>query len=160
MFIFMETLKQKLTADLKEALKSKNELKASTLRMVISAVGNREIEVRKKDIGLSDEEVLAILSSEVKKRRDAIREFEHGGRSDLADKEKAEMAMLVVYLPEQMPDEEILRIAKDGVREVGATNEKDFSKVMKAIMPIMKGKADGERVATAVREALKAVQNG
>lgn len=153
-----DTLKQKLTADLKEALKSKNELKASTLRMVISAVGNKEIEVRKKDIGLSDEEVLTVLSSEVKKRRDAIREFEHGGRADLADKEKAEMAMLTVYLPEQMPDEEIARIVKDGVREAGATNEKDFSKVMKAVMSVMKGKADGDRVAAAVREALKAVQ--
>jgi hypothetical protein len=156
----METLKQKLTADLKEALKSKDELRASTLRMVISAVFNKEIEVRKKDIGLSDEEILTVLSSEVKKRKDAIREFENGGRSDLADKEKLEMAILVVYLPEQMPDEEIARIVKDGVREVGATSEKDFSKVMKIIMPIMKGKADGDRVSAAVREALKAVQNG
>jgi hypothetical protein len=153
----MDSLKQKLSADLKEALKGKQELVASTLRMVISAIGNKEIDLRKKDIGLSDLEVVAVLSSEVKKRKDAVREYEKGGRAELADKEKMEMDILMKYLPAEMPDEEVLRIVKDGIREAGATGMSDFSKVMKAIMPVLKGKADGERVSALVKEAL---QNG
>lgn len=150
----MENLKQKLSADLKEALKGKQELVASTLRMVIAAIGNKEIELRKKDIGLSDEEVLTVLASEVKKRKDAMREYEKGGRAELADKEKMEMEILARYLPAEMPDEEVLRIVKDGIREAGAAGMSDFSKVMKAVMPILKGRADGERVSAFVKEAL------
>lgn len=150
----MENLKQKLSADLKEALKAKQELVTSALRMAISAIGNKEIELRKKDIGLSDEEVVVVLSSEVKKRKDAIREFENGGRADLADKEKAEMAVLAKYLPAELPDEEVLRIVRDGIREAGAAGTSDFSKVMKVVMPILKGRADGERVSALVKEAL------
>src|SRR3989344_1059675 len=103
-------LKQKLSEDLKSALKQKNEVRVSSLRMVLAAVANKEIEIRKKDIGLSDEEVLEALSSEVKKRKDSVVEFKKGGREDLVAREVAELAVLKGYLPAEMPDEEVRRI--------------------------------------------------
>ena len=149
------TLKQKLNQDLKAALKIRDETKVSALRMVLSSVINKEIEVRKKDIGLSDSEVLETLSSEVKKRKDSIREFEKGGRFDLAEQEKKELEILKDYLPPEMPDEEIIRVVGEGIRETDAKSEKDFSRVMKAAMAVLKGKAEGDRVATIVGEMLK-----
>lgn len=149
------TLKQKLNQDLKEALKNKDEMRVSVLRMVLSSILNKEIELRKKDIGLSDSEVLEVFSSEVKKRKDAIMEFEKGGRSDLVDRENKELEILKNYLPPEMPDEEIIRIINEGIREIDAKSEKDFGKVMKAVMPILKGKAAGDRVTIIVKEMLK-----
>jgi len=149
------TLKQKLNQDLKEALKKKDEMTVSVLRMVLSSILNKEIEFRKKDIGLSDSEVLETLSSEVKKRKDSVREFEKGGRFDLAEREKEELEILKNYLPPEMPDEEIIRIVGEGIREANAESEKDFSKVMKVVMPILKGRAGGDRVTKIAREMLK-----
>ncbi|MBI2628391.1 MAG: GatB/YqeY domain-containing protein [Candidatus Niyogibacteria bacterium] len=150
-----DTLKQKLNQDLKEALKKKDEMTVSVLRLVFSSIINREIELRKKDIGLSDSEVLETLSSEVKKRRDSIAEFEKGGRFDLAEQEKKELEILKGYLPPEMPDEEIIRIISEGIRETGAKSEKDFGKLMKVVMLILKGKAEGDRVTKIAREMLK-----
>lgn len=148
------TLKQKLSEDLKDALKKKDEVRVSSLRMVLAVVVNKEIETRKKDIGLSDEEVLEVLLSETKKRKDSVTEFRKGGREDLVAIEEKELAILKNYLPAEMPDEEIKRIVKDGLRESGAGSMSDFGKVMKVIMPILKGRADGDRVSSMVREAL------
>lgn len=149
------TLKQKLNQDLKEALKNKDETRVSVLRMVLSSVLNKEIELRKKDIGLSDGEVLEVFSSEVKKRKDSVTEFEKGGRFDLAEREKKELEILKDYLPPEMPDEEIIRIVKEGIRETDAKSGEDFGKVMKAAMLILKGKAAGDRVTRIVREILE-----
>lgn len=148
-------LKQKLNQDLKEALKKKDEMTVSALRMVLSSILNKEIELRKKDIGLSDSEVLEVFSSEAKKRKDSIMEFEKGGRFDLVEREKKELEILKNYLPPEMPDEEIIRIVSEGIRETDAKNEKDFGKVMKAVMPTLKGKAAGDRVTRIAREMLK-----
>ncbi|MEK7596113.1 MAG: GatB/YqeY domain-containing protein [Patescibacteria group bacterium] len=149
------TLKQKLNQNLKEALKNKDETRVSVLRMVLSSVLNKEIELRKKEIGLSDGEVLEVFSSEAKKRKDSIMEFEKGGRFDLADRENKELEILKDYLPSEMPDEEIIRIINEGIRETDAKSEKDFGKVMKAAMPVLKGKAAGDRVTRIAREMLK-----
>lgn len=148
------TLKQKLVDEIKESMKSKDKLRLSVLRMTLSSITNKEIDLRKKDIGLSDEEVLTVISQEVKKRKDSIEGFKQGGRDDLVVKEQKEIEILSVYLPEEMSDEEVLRIVQGGIRESAATNMKDFGNVMKVIMPILKGKASGDRVSKFVREEL------
>ncbi len=152
----MVPLKEKLNNDLKDALKNKDEIRVSVLRMVLAAISNKEIDTRKKDVGLSDEEVAEILSKEAKKRREAIEGFRKGGRDDSAAREKAELEVVSAYLPEEMSDEDVLRIVKDGVREAGAAGVEDFGKAMKIVMQTLKGKADGERISKILREVLAA----
>lgn len=143
-----QSLKKKIEEDLKEALKSSDALRLSVLRMVSSAVHNKEIQLLRKDQGLSDEEILEVLRSEVKKRKDSAGEFLKGNRPDLAQKEKAEIEILSVYLPPELSDEELIRVLKGGIREADAKSQADFGKVMKAVMPVLKGKASGERIST------------
>ena len=151
------TLKDKISEDIKTALKSGAEgaIRLSTLRMVSAAVSNKAIELRKKDLGLSDREILDVISSELKKRKDAAEEFRKGGREDLAKKEESELLVLKEYLPPEISDEDIVRIVRDGVRESGASGEKDFGKAMKKIMPTLKGKASGDRVSVALKNELQ-----
>ena len=149
-----ETLKQKIAENLIAALKNKKEAALSTLRMLSAAVANKEIELQKKDIGLSDEEVFGVIAQEAKKRKDAIVGYEKGGRSDLAEKEKEEFDILKAYLPPEISEEDMRRIIKDGIRETNAVSEKDFPKVMKIIMPTLRGKAPGDRVSKALKEEL------
>ena len=158
---FMEGLKKQLSDDLKSAMKKGEVLRVSTLRMVASAIANKEIELRKRDIGLSDREVLDVISSEAKKRKDAAEGFEKGGRKDLAEKELEELAILKTYLPPEISEEDLSRIIKDGIREVGlpagrqaAKDQKDFATVMKVIMPTLKGKASGDRISKALKAEL------
>ncbi|OGF68780.1 hypothetical protein A3H65_03080 [Candidatus Giovannonibacteria bacterium RIFCSPLOWO2_02_FULL_45_14] len=148
------TLAKKIEEEIKIAMKAGEALKVSTLRMVQSAIKNKEIQLLKKDAGLSDEEIGDVIKSEAKKRKDSIEEFTKAGRTELAEKEKAEMEILKVYLPAEISDEDLERILKDGIREAGATREKDFAKVMKASMPILKGKASGDRVSAALKKLL------
>lgn len=148
-------LKQKIADDLKSALKKREAAKLSTLRMLSAAIANKEIELRKKDIGLSDKEVLDVVAQEAKKRKDATSEYKKGGREDLAEKEKKELLTLQIYLPPEISDEDLLRIVENGIREAGATGEKDFGKVMRIIMPILKGRASGERVSSALKIKLE-----
>ena len=150
-------LKDKISEDIKTALKSGAEgaIRLSTLRMVSAAVSNKAIELRKKDLGLSDREILDVISSELKKRKDAAEEFRKGGREDLAKKEESELLVLKEYLPPEISDEDIVRIVRDGVRESGASGEKDFGKAMKIIMPTLKGKASGDRVSVALKNELQ-----
>ena len=148
------TLKQKIAEDQKNALKSGDKETLSVLRMLSAAIGNKEIELRKKDIGLSDEEVFSVISSEAKKRKDAIEEYKKAGRDDSAKKEEFEMGVLKKYLPPEISDEDLVRIVRDGIRETGAISQADFSKVMKTIMPTLKGKASGDRVSNAVKAEL------
>ena len=147
-------LSKKIEEDLKLAMKSGEQLKVSVLRMTQAAIHNKEIQLLKKEIGLSDQEVTEVLESEVKKRKDAATEFEKAGRLELAQKEKAEAGILSTYLPTQMPDEDLERILKEGIREVAASSQKDFGRVMKVAMPILKGKASGDRISAMLKKLL------
>ena len=150
----MATLKDKISEDIKNAMRSQDALRLSTLRLLNAAISNKEIELRKKDIGLSDEEVLEVVASEAKKRKDAAEGFKNGGRENLAQKETSELKILQEYLPPEISDEDLLRIIKDGIREADAQNEKDLGKVMKIIMPLLKGRAGGDRITKILKEEL------
>ena len=147
-------LKKKLEAELKSAMKAGETLKVSVLRMVLAAINNREIEVLKKDVGLSDEEAIDVLSKELKKRKDAAVEFRRGGREESALKEEQEAEMISCYLPEEIADEELERIVSESVRESGSSSPADFGRVMKTAMAVLKGKASGDRVSEVVKKAL------
>ena len=150
-------LGKKIDEELKIAMKAGEALKVSTLRMAQSAIKNKEIQLLKKETGISDEEIGEIIKSEVKKRRDAAGEFEKAGRSELADKEKKELEILKAYLPAEISDKDLERVLKEGIREAGASTEKDFAKVMKVSMPILKGKASGERISTVLKKLLSSL---
>lgn len=148
------SLNNQLKSDLKEAMRAKDELRLSVLRMLSASITNKSIELLKKDEGLSDEEILDVVKSEVKKRKDAVEEYKKGGRQDLSAKEEKEMNILISYLPPELSNEEIRRAIEEGVRETGASGPQDFGKVMKVIMPALKGKVSGDRVATLLKERL------
>ena len=167
-------LKDKIKADFKEAFKAKDQVKLSVLKMVNSEIGNAEINKRAKLIKdgktenvealsvLNDEEVLQVVGREVKKRKDSIEAFEKAGRLELAEKEKAEMAALMAYMPTPLPEEKIRELAKKAVEQSGAKGEKEtcpperrIGKVMAVLAPQVKGKADGALVNKIVRELLR-----
>ncbi|QQG42806.1 MAG: GatB/YqeY domain-containing protein [Candidatus Giovannonibacteria bacterium] len=149
-----ENLKSKIAEDQKSALKGGDAARLSALRMLAAAITGKEIELRKKDIGLSDDEVLGVISSEAKKRKDSIAEYKKGGREDLAKKEEVELKILQGYLPPELPDDELLRVVLAGIREAGAASETDFGKVMKIIMPTLKNKASGDRISETLKREL------
>jgi len=142
----------KLSNDFKEALKSGDRSRVSILRMVKAAIKNREIEKRS---ALNDEEIQGILRSYVKRAHESIEQFSSAGRTELAEKEKAELAILHEYLPQQISEEEIRRIIRDAAAEVGAAGPKDMGKVMKVVMAKTKGQADGKLVNALVKELLE-----
>lgn len=149
-------LKEQVAKDLRDALKSKDELRLSVLRMLASALHNRSIEKRGRtgNAELNEEEAIATLRSEVKKRKDAITEFEKGGREDLVRKETAELKVLEPYLTQELPDEEIERIVREAVGNLGDRTPRDFVRVMAEVMKRVKGQASGDRVSTIVKQAL------
>lgn len=157
-----KTLQTQLEEEMHEAMKRRDEVLLSTLRMLRSAISNRTIEKRGKmakagDGGraeLSDDEVLNVIRSEAKKRRDAAAEFTKAGRMDLADKEGAELKILERYLPAELNDEEIQRMVAETVAETGAASEKDFGRVMGSVMKKAAGRASGNRIQDVVRKAL------
>ena len=144
-------LKERLKADMKEAMKAKDKVKLSTIRMINSLIKNAEIEKRGE---LTDEEIIQLLMKYAKQRKESIEMYEKGGRQDLVEKEKAELAVVESYLPKQMSEEEIREIVKQTIEEVGASSVKDMGKVMKAVMPKVKGRADGSVVNRIVKELL------
>lgn len=144
-------LKEKLQQDMKEALKSGDSFKRTLLGMVLSAVKNKEIEKRSE---LGEDDTIAIISSEIKKRKDAIEQYEKGGRLELAEQEKNEAEMLMVYMPEQMSEEDVRTEVKKAIAETGAKDIKEMGKVIGAIMARVKGKADGQVVSRLVKEEL------
>ena len=144
-------LKDKLTQDVKNALKTGDKQRRLVLGMVMAAVKNKEIE---KQSELSDEEIVAVITSEVKKRRDAVAQYEKGGRPELAEQEKQEMDILMGYMPEQMPEEQIREEVKRAIAETGAKDIKEMGKVLQVLMPKVKGKADGQLVSRIVKEEL------
>jgi len=148
----METISHRLDAELKEALKSHNELKLSVVRMLKASLKNKEIQ---KMGPLSDEEIISVLSSMAKQRRDSIEQFAAAGRSDLAEKETKELEIVLSYLPSQLSPEELDRIIYSAIRECNASSPGDMGKVMKIVAPLTKGTADGKVVNQRVKELLK-----
>ncbi|MBT7195850.1 MAG: GatB/YqeY domain-containing protein [Nitrospina sp.] len=133
------TLKEKLLSDMKGAQRSKDSLRLNTIRSVISSIKNQEIDLRKE---LQDEDVLPLITREVKKRKEAATLFEQGGRMDLMEKEKQEHAILQTYLPEQISEEDLRKRIQEVIAETEAEGMKDFGKIMKVLVPEFKGKAD------------------
>ena len=154
-------LQQQINNNLKQAMRNKQEQEVSVLRMVVSAIKNKEIAVRKgENVCLADEQIIEVLTSEMKKRKDSIIAYEQGDRQDLADKEEKEIKIIEKYLPKQISDEEIENVVKKivgthGVETHGnASVQKDFGKVMGQVMARVKGKADGGRVSEVVKKVL------
>ncbi len=145
-------LKERLREDMKEAMKSKDKVKLSTIRMINSLIKNSEIEKRGE---LTDDEIVQLLMKYAKQRRESIEMYEKGGRQDLVEKEKAELAVVESYLPKQLSEDELKEIVKKAIEETGASSVKDLGKVMKAVMPRVKGRADGSVVNRIVREMLE-----
>ena len=145
-------LKEKLSNDIKTALKGKKELELLVLRGVSAVIKNKEIEKRDE---LIEEEVIQIFLSEAKKRKDSIEEFKKGNREDLVEKEKKELEILKKYLPEQMSEDQIKEEVKKVIKKVGAVGSQEIGKVMSVLMPKLKGKVDGKVVSKLVGELLK-----
>ena len=137
-------LEQTIEAELIQAMKAKDAEKLLVLRMLKAAVVNYKIEKKKET--LTDEEVFEIIQKQAKQRRESIESFEKAGRADLAEKEKKEAAILQAYLPKQLSDAEIKAFAQDIIGKTGAKTKADSGRVMKDLMPLVKGKADGKRV--------------
>ncbi|MFI5322115.1 MAG: GatB/YqeY domain-containing protein [Thermodesulfobacteriota bacterium] len=150
------SLREKIPQDLKDALRSKNSLELNVLRMLQSSIRNKEIEKSKKE--LTDKEVIEVVGSEIKKRKEAAAEFEKVKRQDAANKEKAEIGILMKYMPLQMSEDEIRAEVKKAVIDSGSSGTKDLGKVMKIIIPAVKGKADGSIVSKIVREELEKLE--
>ena len=146
--------KQKLQEELKQSMLAKNELKTSVLRMLLSAINYYEIQKGGAGYQATDEDVLSVIQNQAKQRRDSIEQFKNAGRQELAEKEQKELEILGAYLPEQMNEEEVRKFVKDVIAQTGATSMQDIGKVMGALMPKVKGKADGNLVSKLVRESL------
>lgn len=147
------TFAESLEQDFKAALKARDELKTAVLRMIKTGVKNREVELRRK---AEDQEILAVISTQLKQRRDSIEQFEKGGRQDLADREKAEAAVLEAYLPKQMDRSQIEEALSGIIEELGVSSPKETGLVMKTMMSRFAGQVDGKLVS----ELLKAKLTG
>ena len=147
------SLKEKLQSDLTDAIRSRDEMKSGTIRMVLAAITTEEVagkEARK----LSDDEVITVLSREAKKRREAAEAFEQGRRADKAAQEKAEGEIISAYLPAQLSDDELAALIAEAVTAVGASGPGDMGKVMGVLKPKIAGKAEGGKVSALVKAAL------
>jgi len=151
----MTTLKQQLQDDLTAAIKGRDELRSATLRLTLSAITKEEV-AGDQARQLSDDEVLKVLTREAKKRREAAEAFEQGGRPEQAARERAEGEVLAGYLPKQLSDEELDALVADAVAEAGVSGPKAMGAVMKLVNPKVAGRAEGGRVAAAVKRALTA----
>ena len=151
----MSALKDRLRQDLTTSMKARDEIRSSTIRMVLTAITNAEVS-GKEARELSDDDVVGVLSTEAKKRREAAQAFADGGRDEMAAKEKAEAAVIADYLPAQLGQDEIQALVTAAIEQVGAAGEgmKAMGKVMGAVTPQTKGRADGAVVAAEVRRQL------
>lgn len=145
-------LTERLDTDLKAAMKAKDELRLRVLRMVKSDLRYKQIELGHD---LSDDEVVAVFSTAAKKRKEAASEYDRGGRQDLSDGERAELAVISEYLPEQLSPEELSALIDKAIAQSGAATIKDMGAVMKVLMPEIRGRADGKAVNTAVKARLE-----
>lgn len=148
----MSTTVERIEEDLKNAMKAQEREKTGALRMVKAALHNRKIEKRSE---LTEEEAVSVLVSMVKQRRDSIEQFTAGGRLDLAEKEKSEIGIIELYLPEQLDEEAVAALVREAVTVSGAKSVKEMGKVMAVLMPKVKGKADGKLVNNLVRSMLE-----
>ncbi len=147
-------LKDKLREELKQSMLAKDAEKTSVLRLLLSAINYYETNKGGAGYVAIDEDVLSVIQSQVKQRRDSIEQYTNAGRSELADKEKAELDILSAYLPAQMSEDEISKLVDEAVTQTGATSMADIGKVMGALMPKVKGKADGNLVSNLVKSKL------
>lgn len=148
--------KQQVREELKQAILTRDEIKTSTLRLLLSAINYYEIGKGEAGYEATEEEVTQVVQKEVKQRKDSIEQFRAGGRQDLVDKETAELKILESYMPEQMGEDEIRQLVKKAISETGATSVQDTGKIMGNLMPKIKGKADGGLVNKIVKEELSA----
>ncbi|WP_018157242.1 GatB/YqeY domain-containing protein [Demetria terragena] len=149
----MSDLKSQLRSDLTSAMRERDQVRTATLRMTLTAVSNAEVsgtEARE----LSDDDVLKVITKEAKKRREAAEAYDGANRPELADGERNELAVLEGYLPAQLDDAELDRLATEAVRESGATGMAQMGQVMKLVQPKVAGRAEGGRIAAAVKRAL------
>ena len=153
----MSDLKDRLRADLTTAIKTRDQIRSSTLRMVLTAITNAEV-AGKEARELSDDDILGVLTTEAKKRREAATAFADGGRQEMADKEVAEAAVIADYLPEQLGPDEIEALVAETIAELGVADDgmKAMGRVMGVLTPKTRGRADGGVVAAAVRAQLAA----
>src|SRR3989344_2103063 len=135
--------KQKLQEELKYSMLARDELKTSVLRMVLSAINYYEIQKGGAGYEATEEDVMLVIQKEAKQHNDSIEQFKNAGRQDLVDKETKELEILKQYLPEQMGEDEIKKLIEESISQTGASSLQDMGKVMSALMPKLKGKADG-----------------
>jgi hypothetical protein len=147
------TLKERLTEDMKAAMRASDRERLSTIRMVQAGIKQREVDER---ITLDDAQVIAVLEKMVKQRRESVAAFEQGGRTDLADKEKSEIALLTTYLPAQLSEAEVDALIKEAIAATGAASVKDMGKVMGAVKAKAAGRADMGAVSARIKAALSA----
>jgi uncharacterized protein YqeY len=145
------SLEERLVNEMKEAMKSSDKFRLSTIRMIRSAVKNKEIEQRQK---LQDEDIQRVIQGMMRRGEESLEQFRVGGRMDLVEKESKELEILRSFLPQSLSQEEILRIIDQSIEEVEASSLKDLGKVMKSVMPKLQGKADGKLVNQLVKERL------
>lgn len=150
----MSELSQRITEDMKTAMREKNTLALNTIRMLKSAIKNAAIEKGGADAELDDAEVVVVIRREVKKRQDSIEQYETAGRTELAEQEKAEIEVLNGYLPEPLSTEEIEAIVDAAIAETGATSRKEMGQVMKIVQEKTDGRADGKTLSQAVMSKL------
>jgi uncharacterized protein len=146
-------LKEKLQADLTDAIRSRNEVVSGTVRMLLAAITNEEVAGKAAKV-LTDAEIITVLSREAKKRREAVEAYTQAKRDDLASKEKAEAAVIANYLPEQLSEDEIKKLIADAIAETDAKGPAGMGLVMKVLQPKIAGKADGGVVSGLVKAAL------
>lgn len=146
-------LRETIPNDMRDAMKAREHLRVATLRMLMAAVKNTEVE---KLHELSDDEVLEVIAREAKRRRESIEAFKQGGRDDLVEKESGELAVLEAYLPEKLSDEELAAMVDEAIAETGASSPKQMGEVMKVLMPKVRGRADGAQVSALVKSKLGA----
>jgi uncharacterized protein len=145
------SLEERLVEEMKQAMRSDDKLRLSTIRMIRSSVKNKEIELRKK---LDDEGIHKVIQGMVRKGEESIEQFRAGGRMDLVEKEEREVKIMQSYLPQPLSREEILKIIEQSIEETQASSAKDMGKVMKSVMPKLEGKADGKLINQLVKERL------
>jgi uncharacterized protein YqeY len=146
-------LKEKLQTDLTDAIRARNEVKSGTIRMLLAAITNEEVAGKMAKV-LVETEVITVLSREAKKRREAIQAYSQANRNDLVNKEKAEAAIIALYLPEQLSEAEIKKLIADVIADTKAVGPAGMGLVMKVLQPKIVGKADGGLVSTLVKAAL------
>ena len=144
-------LRERVDTDVKDALKSGAKDKVSTLRMLNAALKNKQIDKRRP---LTEEEIVETVRSLIKQRKDSIEQFAKGGRQDLVDKETAEVAVLEAYLPQPLSREELEAMIRQAITQTGAQGAKDMGRVMKALIPIVGGRADGKLISELVKNSL------